>query len=56
MNAKTVTLSNGVEMPLIGYGVYQVSPEECEPSPDWASNRVENMHKSLKVCVSLFCG
>lgn len=30
MNAKTVTLSNGVAMPLIGYGVYQVSPEECE--------------------------
>lgn len=27
---KTVTLSNGVVMPQIGYGVYQVSPEECE--------------------------
>ncbi len=26
----TVTLSNGVEMPQMGYGVYQVSPEECE--------------------------
>ncbi len=25
-----VTLSNGVEMPQIGYGVYQVTPEECE--------------------------
>lgn len=25
-----VTLSNGVEMPILGYGVYQVSPEECE--------------------------
>ena len=25
-----VTLSNGVEMPLLGYGVYLVSPEECE--------------------------
>ena len=24
------TLSNGVEMPLLGYGVYLVSPEECE--------------------------
>ena len=23
-------LSNGVEMPLLGYGVFQVSPEECE--------------------------
>lgn len=26
----TVTLSNGVEMPQIGYGVYQVDPTECE--------------------------
>lgn len=25
-----VTLSNGVEMPILGYGVYQVTPEECE--------------------------
>ena len=27
---KTVTLNNGVEMPQMGYGVYQVSPSECE--------------------------
>ncbi len=27
---KTVKLSNGVEMPQMGYGVYQVTPEECE--------------------------
>ena len=26
----TVLLSNGVEMPLLGYGVYQVTPEACE--------------------------
>lgn len=25
-----VKLNNGVEMPIIGYGVYQVSPAECE--------------------------
>ena len=25
-----IMLNNGVEMPQIGYGVYQVSPEECE--------------------------
>lgn len=25
-----VKLSNGVEMPILGYGVYQVTPEECE--------------------------
>lgn len=27
---KTVTLNNGVVMPQIGYGVYQVDPAECE--------------------------
>ena len=27
---KTVKLSNGIEMPQIGYGVYQVTPQECE--------------------------
>ncbi len=26
---KTITLNNGVEMPLLGYGVFQVAPEEC---------------------------
>ncbi len=25
-----VKLNNGVEMPVLGYGVYQVTPEECE--------------------------
>ncbi len=25
-----VTLSNGVKMPVLGYGVYQVTPQECE--------------------------
>ena len=25
-----IKLNNGVEMPLVGYGVFQVSPEECE--------------------------
>ncbi len=25
-----ITLNNGVKMPQIGYGVYQVTPEECE--------------------------
>lgn len=27
---ETVKLSNGVEMPVLGYGVYQVDPEACE--------------------------
>ena len=30
MNMETIKLSNGVEMPLLGYGVFQVNPEECE--------------------------
>lgn len=25
-----ITLNNGIQMPQLGYGVYQVSPEECE--------------------------
>lgn len=27
---KTIKLNNGIEMPQIGYGVYQVSPDKCE--------------------------
>lgn len=27
---EVVKLNNGVEMPILGYGVYQVTPEECE--------------------------
>ncbi len=27
---QTVKLNNGVEMPILGYGVFKVSPEECE--------------------------
>ena len=27
---QNIKLSNGVEMPQLGYGVYQVTPEECE--------------------------
>lgn len=27
---QTVTLRNGVVMPQIGYGVYQIDPKECE--------------------------
>lgn len=30
MTMKTILLNNGVEMPVLGYGVYLVSPEECE--------------------------
>ena len=27
---QTIRLNNGVEMPQMGYGVFQVSPQECE--------------------------
>ena len=27
---KTITLNNGVEMPMMGYGVWQIAPAECE--------------------------
>ncbi len=27
---QTVKLNNGIKMPILGYGVFQVSPEECE--------------------------
>lgn len=27
---QTIQLANGIEMPLLGYGVFQVNPQECE--------------------------
>lgn len=33
-----IKLRNGVEMPLLGYGVYQVTPEECERCVEEALN------------------
>ena len=30
MNMETIRLSNGVEMPTLGYGVFLVKPDECE--------------------------
>ncbi|MEV4286009.1 hypothetical protein AB0K40_10950 [Nonomuraea bangladeshensis] len=27
---RTVTLNNGVEMPILGFGVYQIPPEQTE--------------------------
>ena len=29
-NMETIKLNNGVEMPLLGYGVFRVDPKECE--------------------------
>ena len=31
-NVPNVMLNNGVEMPILGFGVYQIPPEETEPS------------------------
>lgn len=30
MTMKTTRLNNGVMMPVMGYGVWQIKPEECE--------------------------
>ena len=30
IDMKTVTLNNGIVMPIMGYGVWQISPEDCE--------------------------
>ena len=30
MNLESIPLSNGVKMPRLGYGVYQVDPATCE--------------------------
>lgn len=27
---QTIILNNGIEMPIIGFGVYQIPPKECE--------------------------
>lgn len=27
---KTTKLNNGIDMPVMGYGVWQIKPEECE--------------------------
>lgn len=27
---KTITLNNGVEMPMQGFGVFQIAPQDCE--------------------------
>ena len=36
MEQKTITLNNGVEMPLVGLGTYQLSPDEAQASVTFA--------------------
>ena len=42
---KKIKLSNGVEMPQLRYGVYQVEPDSTLPSPSLARNTVRLLHK-----------
>lgn len=45
-----VTLNNGVKMPQMGYGVYQVNPEECERC---VLDAIEVGYRSIDTCPSL---
>lgn len=42
---KKIKLSNGVEMPQLGYGVYQVEPDPIQPSPRLARNTARLLYK-----------
>ncbi len=46
-----VTLSNGVKMPILGYGVYQVTQEECERC---VSDALEVGYRSIDTAQSYF--
>lgn len=35
MTMKTVTLSNGIKMPMIGFGVFQIQPGEETEKAFW---------------------
>ena len=49
---KNIELNNGVQMPLLGYGVYQVDPKECERCVSDAISvgyRMMTLPKSIKM-------
>lgn len=46
-----VTLSNGVKMPILGYGVYQVTKDECEQC---VLDALEVGYRSLDTAQSYF--
>ena len=46
-----VTLSNGVKMPQLGYGVYQVTQEECERC---VLDALETGYRSIDTAQSYF--
>ena len=41
---KEVRLNNGVEMPLMGYGVWQIAPAECE---QYVSEALKTGYRSI---------
>ena len=46
-----VTLSNGVKMPIMGYGVYQVTKDECERC---VLDALKAVYRSLDTAQSYF--
>nr|WP_296976744.1 hypothetical protein [Prevotella sp.] len=52
-----IKLSNGVEMPQLGYGVYQVGPDPTHPSPRLARNmesmKCQKREGKSKACLFL---
>ena len=42
---KKIKLSNGVEMPQLGYGVYEVEPNPTLPSLRLARNMARLLHR-----------
>ena len=52
---KNIQLNNGIEMPLLGYGVYQVNPEECERCVSDAISVGYRMIDTAQIYRRLFC-
>ena len=46
-----VTLSNGIKMPVLGYGVYQVTKDECERC---VSDALKAGYRSIDTALSYF--
>ena len=49
-----VTLSNGVKMPILGYGVYQVTKDECERCVLDALDALDAGYRSIDTAQSYF--
>lgn len=41
---KNITLNNGIEMPILGFGVYQMEPEQCEQA---VCDAIENGYRLI---------